>query len=261
MSEPVGPATVLVVDDVPDNIEVVAGILSGSYQVKAAISGERALKIINSDKPPDLILLDIMMPEMDGFHVCRRIKENPRTRHIPVIFLSAMNTDKDIVHGLELGAVDYVTKPPMPAVLLARVATHVRLSREKQLVLENAVLREDVERITRHDLKNPLGIILGYASMLSEDPTIESEHRESARFMEIAAYEMMDLINNSLNLYKIEKGTYQCEPQPIPLADIVIAPRKARRIFRGVSPRRERVSHPPVSSLGPVAECGVTNKA
>jgi CheY-like chemotaxis protein len=135
MSNELKPATILVVDDVPDNIDVVAGILKQDYKVRAATSGERALKIINSDAPPDLVLLDIMMPEMNGFQVCQKIKANPDTQDIPVIFLSAMDADTDIVQGLELGAVDYVTKPPTPEVLKARVATHVRLSHEKQLIL------------------------------------------------------------------------------------------------------------------------------
>lgn len=221
MSNEYKPATILVVDDVPDNIDVVAGILKQDYKVRAATSGERALKIINSDTPPDLVLLDIMMPEMNGFQVCQQVKANPDTQDIPVIFLSAMDADTDIVQGLELGAVDYVTKPPTPEVLKARVATHVRLSHEKQLIIENASLREDVERITRHDLKNPLGIIMGYSSMLAEDDSLDKVHRESARFMEEAAYKMMDLINNSLNLYKIEQGSYTFEPKPISLVKIV----------------------------------------
>ena len=214
-------ATILVVDDVPDNLAVVAGILKDIYRVRAATSGERALRIIASNSPPDLVLLDRMMPEMSGFEVCRLVKQNPATSDIPIIFLSAMDADTDIVRGLALGAVDYVAKPPTPEVLKARVATHLRLTHEKQLILENALLREDVERITRHDLKNPLGIIMGYSTLLAEDESLDAMHRESARFMEEAAYKMMNLINNSLNLYKIEQGTYTVEPAAVPLSRVV----------------------------------------
>jgi two-component system, sensor histidine kinase and response regulator len=222
------PASILIVDDMPENIDVVAGILREDYRVRAATRGSRALEIATSDSPPDLILLDIMMPEMDGLEVCRQLKSNPDTRDIPIIFLSAMDKTDDIVAGLKLGAVDYVTKPATPSILKARVHTHLqlrmaqkRLLQEMELIQENARLRDDVERITRHDLKNPLGIILGYASMLAEDPDLDEVQRESARFMEESAYNMMNIINNSLNLYKIEQGSYQLEAKPLNIIKII----------------------------------------
>ncbi len=222
------PTSILIVDDMPDNIDVVAGILKEEYKVRAATRGQRALDIASSDNPPDLILLDIMMPEMDGLEVCRRLKNNPNTQDIPIIFLSAMDKSEDIVTGLELGAVDYVTKPANPSVLRARVRTHLQLRKaqlalqhEMELIQENAQLRDDVERITRHDLKNPLGIVLGYASMLAQDPELGEVQQESARFMEESAYNMMNMINNSLNLYKIEQGTYQLDSKPLNLIRII----------------------------------------
>ncbi|MES9966983.1 MAG: response regulator, partial [Sedimenticola sp.] len=127
MTVELGQKTILVVDDVPENIDVLDGVLHETYKVKAAVNGQRALKIAASDNPPDLILLDIMMPEMDGYEVCRRLKEDERTCGIPVIFVTAMNEVEDERKGLELGAVDYITKPYSPAIVQARVKTHLTL--------------------------------------------------------------------------------------------------------------------------------------
>ena len=221
-------ARILVVDDVPENIDVVAGILRDSYKVMVATNGQRALHIVQSNRPPELVLLDIMMPGMDGLEVCRRLKADEASRDIPVIFLTALGDIEDIVAGLELGAVDYVTKPAIPAVLKARVATHLRLrqaqqalQREMQLVQENSRLRDDVERITRHDLKNPLGIVMGYAAMLAEDSGLDEEQQESARIMEEASYTMLDMINLSLDLYRIEQGVYNLDTGPVDLVKVV----------------------------------------
>src|SRR6185369_6754374 len=95
----------LVVDDTPDNLTLMSSLLKHDYKVKVANSGEKALKIAGGDSPPDLILLDIMMPEMDGYEVCQRLKADPKTRDIPVIFLTALTLEDDEKHGFELGAV------------------------------------------------------------------------------------------------------------------------------------------------------------
>jgi sigma-B regulation protein RsbU (phosphoserine phosphatase) len=113
------------------------GLLQDTYQVKAAISGEKALKIANSDSPPDLILLDIMMPEMDGHEVCRRLKADPKTAEIPVIFLTAMSEVEDEEKGLKLGAVDYITKPVSPPITLARIHTHITIYQQRKALIES----------------------------------------------------------------------------------------------------------------------------
>jgi cyclic di-GMP phosphodiesterase len=119
--------TVLVVDDTPDNLALISGLLKDLYRVKVANSGEKALKIVRTAPPPDLILLDIMMPEISGYEVCTQLKADPATHHIPIIFLTALSSAEDERKGLELGAEDYVTKPISPAILLARVKTHLRI--------------------------------------------------------------------------------------------------------------------------------------
>ena len=118
-------AIILVVDDTPENIDVLNGILKPEYKVKVALNGEKALKVASSDNKPDLILLDIMMPGMDGFEVCRRIKGDADTSHIPIIFVSGAEDEESKDEGLQLGAVDYIVKPIDPAVVKEKIKTHL----------------------------------------------------------------------------------------------------------------------------------------
>jgi class 3 adenylate cyclase/CheY-like chemotaxis protein len=139
-------ATLLVVDDTADNLTLLNDLLRDTYRVLLAKNGEKALGLAR-DQKPDLVLLDIMMPEMDGWEVCRRLKADPETRDIPILFLTAMDSDQDEAKGLELGAVDYITKPISPPIVLARVATHLTLKRARQfLVDQNAFLEAEVAR-------------------------------------------------------------------------------------------------------------------
>jgi putative two-component system response regulator len=127
MGENLLKKTILVVDDIPDNIDILDGILNSDYSIRAATSGEMALKIATSDNSPDLILLDIMMPEMDGYEICSQLKGNSMTKNIPVIFVTSKNDVIDEKKGFELGAVDYITKPVSPPIVEARVKTHLAL--------------------------------------------------------------------------------------------------------------------------------------
>ena len=137
--------TVLVVDDATENIDVIVGLLKDQYRVKAAINGIKALKIVDKN-PPDLILLDIMMPEMDGYEVITNLKSNASTREIPVIFLTGKTEVSDETKGFELGAIDYISKPFNPAVVKARVNTHMELvlQRKKTEQLLANILPEKV---------------------------------------------------------------------------------------------------------------------
>ena len=142
--------TILVVDDTPDNLALMSGLLKDLYKVKVANSGERGLKIACSDTPPDLILLDIMMPEMDGYEVCQRLKNNPKSCDIPVIFLTAKAEVEDERRGLELGAVDYITKPISPPIVLARVKNHLALKAAADFLRDkNDYLEKEVQKRTR----------------------------------------------------------------------------------------------------------------
>ena len=125
---------ILIVDDTPDNISLLTGLLKEHYKIKIATSGIKALQIAAQHPTPDLILLDVMMPEIDGYETCRRLKSDLLTVDIPVIFLTAKNQPEDEEKGLLLGAVDYISKPISPAVVLARVATQLNLIRVQQLL-------------------------------------------------------------------------------------------------------------------------------
>jgi len=120
-------ATILVVDDTPDNLTLMSNLLKDHYKVKIANSGERALAIAGSNLAPDLILLDIMMSDIDGFEVCRRLKSAPKTANIPIIFVTAKIDIADEKKGLELGAIDYITKPISPPIVMARLKNHLAL--------------------------------------------------------------------------------------------------------------------------------------
>ena len=142
--------SILIVDDTLDNLTLMAGLLKELYKVRIANSGERALAMARGDSPPDLILLDIMMPVISGHDVCQILKADPGTRHIPIVFLTALSTTEEEKKGLELGAVDFITKPVNPPVLLARVATHLRLKRAADFLRDkNDYLEAEVQRRTR----------------------------------------------------------------------------------------------------------------
>jgi hypothetical protein len=214
LSERLKKCTVLVVDDIPTNIEVIAGALKDDYSIKVAISGRKAIEIANAF-PIDLILLDIMMPAMDGFETCRQLKANPATADIPIIFLSARDGVDDVVAGLRLGAVDYVSKPADPTILKARLSAHLTLStalqdlKKQNAALEDAAhLREDIERMTRHDLKSPMAVALQASQALLAGP-LDARQREQARMIEEASSHALELINRTLDVYKMEMGEYK----------------------------------------------------
>jgi diguanylate cyclase (GGDEF)-like protein len=146
MSQPPERATILVVDDYPANVFLLGEGLMEDYDVIVATNGMQALEMASSIKRPDLILLDILMPEMDGYEVCRRLKDEPWTHGIPIIFISAKDAVEDETRGLEAGAVDYITKPISLPIVRARVRTHVELKRHRDL-LENLSMRDGLTGI------------------------------------------------------------------------------------------------------------------
>jgi len=177
--------TILVIDDSPENIQVMIEVLKVNYTVSVATSGKKALDILSSGLEPDLILLDVIMPGMDGYELCEILKENPDYKSIPIIFVTILENEQDIVRGFELGAVDYVVKPIEPIVLNARIKTHLRLKdfqdkliediKQKDELLLNqskmAVLGEMFENIT-HQWKQPLSSI----SVSTSGIKVEKEH-------------------------------------------------------------------------------------
>jgi putative two-component system response regulator len=159
--------TILIVDDTAENLEILSGILRPYYKVVAALDGESALEIVLKDPKPDMILLDVMMPGINGYEVCERLKSHPATVNIPVIFVTAMNEVKDEKFGFELGAVDYVTKPINPSVVLARIKTHLALYDQ------NRELEKKVQERTKEIEETRLEIIrkLGRAAEYKDNET------------------------------------------------------------------------------------------
>lgn len=139
--------TLLIVDDTPENITVLGELLQPYYSVKVATNGQRALVSANASPRPDLILLDVMMPEMDGYAVLARLRDNPETADIPVIFVTAMDAADDETRGLEMGAADYITKPLRPAIVLARIRSQLELKHARDRMRhQNAWLESEVQR-------------------------------------------------------------------------------------------------------------------
>ena len=143
-------ATVLVVDDTPINLSIMTELLQDLYEIKVATSGKRALQIAQSDNPPDLLLLDVMMPEMSGYEVCSQMKANPATQDIPIIFLTSMGEAEDEKKGFDLGAADYITKPISPPIVLARVKMQLQMKAFADFLKDkNCYLEHEVAKRTR----------------------------------------------------------------------------------------------------------------
>nr|CRH07380.1 Putative two-component hybrid sensor and regulator [Candidatus Magnetococcus massalia] len=219
---------IMIVDDERLNINVLNEILKEHYLIKVAMNGEQALQRAVSEPRPDMILLDIQMPDRDGYAVCEALKANPESADIPIIFITALAEEADERRGLELGAVDYITKPLRPSIILARVETHLRLKHaqavlaEKNLELEQMLnLRESMDRITRHDLKSPLNGILGVADMLLEEANLTDEQKEWVKLQERAGFKMLEMINRSLDMLKMEQGTYRLDAKAVDVARVV----------------------------------------
>jgi putative two-component system response regulator len=139
--------TILIVDDTPENLMILGDILQPTYRVLAANSGRRALQIVAGDPKPDLILLDVMMPDMNGYAVLAQLRQSPRTSDIPVIFVTAMDGTEDEERGLDVGAVDYIVKPMRPSIVLARIRTQLELKQARDWLKDrNAVLEAEIAR-------------------------------------------------------------------------------------------------------------------
>ena len=175
--------TVLVVDDTPDNLSLMSGLLKDLYKVKIANNGERALKVAQTGTPPDIILLDIMMPVMDGYETCRQLKADSQTRDIPVIFLTAKAEIEDEMKGFELGAVDYIIKPISPPVVLARVHTHLQLKRVRDYLKDqNEFLEAEVQRRTQEVVAVQEVTILAMASLAETRDNDTGNHIRRTQF-------------------------------------------------------------------------------
>ena len=238
----VNPPRLLIVDDTPTNIEVLLGMLEDDYDVSFATSGRQALDLLALEAKPDLILLDVMMPEMDGYSVCEALKGDPATRSIPVIFVTAKTDTESEMQALSSGAVDFIHKPVNQAVVRARVALHLELERRAQaLTMANAELaqhrdhleelvlarsrelaeaRDEAEAANRaksaflanmgHELRTPLNHILGQTYLLRRD-TPDEVIRERLGLIERPARHLLQIINDLLDLSRLEADRIRLE--------------------------------------------------
>ncbi|MEO5378677.1 MAG: hybrid sensor histidine kinase/response regulator [Magnetococcus sp. DMHC-6] len=218
---------ILVVDDLAANLVPLVVKLSQNYVVHVANHGQEALNQVTTVRP-DLILLDIVMPEMDGYEVCRRLKRNPDTAHIPIIFLTVMDDELDETLGLNLGAVDYIPKPVSIPIVQARVQTQLKLKfardhieRQYQELNKATQLKEDVDRIMRHDLKSPLNGVLSLLEIVIESAKEQPDMLELLYLIQDSAHKLLEMINRSLDLYKMEQGTYQLVCEEVNLLEIL----------------------------------------
>ena len=261
VSQPAGPASktrVLVVDDVTKNLQVVGTMLrNAGYEVMPTTSGAQALERVRAQLP-DLILLDLMMPEMDGLEVCRRLKADSATRQIPVIFLTASNEMEHLVSGFEVGAVDYVTKPFNPPELLARVQTHVELRQARERLREMNEEKNEFMGIAAHDLRNPLSAIQGYAEMVVEDAQAlaHSELEGNGERIRETAKRMGEMVQNLLDANRIERGEMQLQLAPTNLAATVATVLETQRP-RAVAKQQKLHWHDEVGPVPVLADASV----
>lgn len=218
---PIAPlATVLVVDDAPANLSLLAGLLNRLYRVKLAASGAKALEIARRDRP-DLIVLDVMMPEMDGYEVCRRLKADPATASIPVLFLTAMSQVEDETLGFEVGAADFIHKPVSPPIVQARVRTHLQIKTYRDELIDRAewLERELAKRLTQVDQlrEATLHVMISFAEFRDEDTghhvkrtqeyvrTLAQYLYEQGRHLDVLNPESIDHIARSAPLHDVGK--------------------------------------------------------
>ncbi len=253
---------ILVVDDLQQNIQVVGTMLrEAGYSIMPATNGTAALQRVQK-KLPDLILLDLMMPEMDGLEVCRRLKADPVTQPIPIIFLTASNEMSHLVQGLAAGAVDYVTKPFNPPELLARVRTHLELKHARDTIVrygqELRRLNEEKNEfmgIAAHDLRSPLGTINGFAELILDDATMaRPEVEDSARRIRDTATRMAEMVQNLLDANRIERGEMELKLAPTDLGALVasvVDAQRSRALAKSQTLRLESLTGPVPAVIDP----------
>jgi len=233
---------ILIVDDTPENLQVLSATLSErGYKVRGVINGKMAIRAARSGSP-DLILLDIKMPEMDGYEVCTLLKADPKTAEIPVIFISALDEVLDKVTAFQVGGVDYITKPFHVAEVLARIEHQLTIQRlKKQLLDRNTELQQEIIERKKaeeaaaaaslaksqfvanmsHELRTPLNAILGFTQVMSRDSLLGDENLENLRIINSSGQHLLELINDVLDLSKIEAGIISLDERSFDLYQLL----------------------------------------
>ena len=204
---------ILVVDDEPSNLQILIEILKQDYTMVVANSGQKAIQMAQKNPQPDLILLDVIMPDLSGYTVCEILKADPLTRSIPIIFITALNDTGDETRGFSLGAVDYITKPINPAILRARVKSHLtmedlyqQLQTQNESLKSSLQMRKDLAHMIVHDLRNPLTSILLGCSILKMQKQLTDYQSTKVDQIASEAKVLEELIDNILVTAKLESG-------------------------------------------------------
>lgn len=225
-----GMATLLLVDDTPENLDILTGILKDDgYRLKVATTGQEALDIA-ATALPDLVLLDVMMPDMDGFEVCRRFKNDQRLRNVPVIFVSALGDVKSKVRAFTGGGVDYVTKPFQPEELRARVATHLEFRRQRRQLAESYEKLQNLERLRDglvhmivHDMRSPLTGIICMLGMLKAEmvDTRDGEWLAGFNAALASANMLREMISSLLDVSRMEASKMPLDLHRVDLRGVI----------------------------------------
>nr|HEC22587.1 response regulator [Chloroflexota bacterium] len=238
--------SVVVVDDSDEASLILRRVLENEgFHVRLASNGRAALQMIFAE-PPDLVLLDVMMPSMDGLEVLRTLRESPETAELPVIMVTALGDIQDVVTGLEMGANDYITKPPQLEILVARARTQIKLKRlqdqrrrDLQRLRELNAIKDTFLQIAAHDLKNPLNnIIMGIEVLDKGDETwqADSTQAEIIDMIRAAAYMMYSIVNDFLDLQALQSGQIELSLQTVSLNDVI---EEVVRQFRPYAARKD----------------------
>lgn len=220
------PANILIVDDTVENLRVLGDMLRRHrYKVRPVTSGKLALQACLA-QPPDLILLDINMPGMDGYEVCARLKADPTLMQIPVVFISALSESGDKVKAFLAGGVDYIMKPFQIEEVEARVAAHLEIRRQKQELQANydriralEETRKNLNRMIVHDLRNPLNAIIAFIEEVGErNPGMSPESRNYLDRAHAASRQLIDMANSLLDLNRLEEGVMKLTLEPVDFA-------------------------------------------
>ncbi len=214
---------IYIVDDIQENIQVLGKtLIKYGFNIQVATNGKQALAGIQNKKP-DLILLDISMPEMDGYEVCEQLKMQEGTKHIPVIFLTAWSETEDVVRGFKVGGVDYITKPFRAEELISRINTHIELKEARDRLKEINSTKDRFFRIIGHDLKTPLSQVIQLLEMLKDD--IDSLSKEELKtclsYLRDSSVEGMNLLENLLEWASAQTGSISFTPESFSIADLI----------------------------------------
>ncbi len=248
---------ILIIDDNPKNLQYAAKILiEAGYEVSVAQNGINALSYVQRSSPPDLILLDVMMPGMSGFEVCEKLKSSASTSGIPIIFLTAKSETEDIVKGFELGGVDYISKPFQPKEILVRIRTHIDLvTVKRQLEIKNRLLdsfnknlveqvqlrtnelistKNDVESYRKikseflaqmsHEIRTPINVIINYLNLIQMDKSEEEEENELYSAINSASKRLIRTVEMILTMSELQQQTFKIEKSNILLYNDILAP-------------------------------------